>query len=704
MSAVSAPCIYQEIPTEKIVGTTITVSMKLGNFALGGLSAGPGFIEFKTSTGASSGINKILSDASQGDIVTASFDIPSDADIKFIAFSAYWLCSMEIEWVKLELGEFSTNFVAPNLETELERVHQYYGKNPLREGWYDSSNNKMTLKGILTNPKYPYPYNVRINSSTAPEGDTSGLYIPDIGLHGTTTDDIWWDIHYYPDTIDKTNSILIAYSGEGVRVKNGNGEWINVGGGSSGGDAATFAGKGINEFMIFRGDISDCNNAIIMGTYNTIPATINTPYSSYWHITTVVADYGRWVIQTAAECNAAANTVIYIRICINGDWNSWVRCNDGGNADTLDGKHASDLVQWLGKITSTDIVNDPNYAVAYECNLMPAAAIDIGLGNARYHLKYFRHEDIGTFGWGVQIAIPLTNATILPKYRCAANNETSWSKWYNFADGGNANTVENKSVAQLMTLGMNYADRTKISEGDLNDYTNAGLFVVTKADQASAISNSPFTNTGYYLDVYYRATGYYVQIAMNWNGLIKIRSCMNSTWGDWKNISDGGNANTVNGRSTSGNSSLIRYDCLSSTTDANTLISTGIYTGIFTNYPSGARDGQGTLVVINYKVGNDEATGTMGDAAKRWINQWFITPHTNDVYCRSCIGTSVSDWVKTNDGGAAATATYSSFANNASTLADTTSNVCLRDIYAGTSDMTAGTTALKTGAIYLVYE
>lgn len=378
------------------------------------------------------------------------------------------------------------------------------------------------------------------------------------------------------------------------------------------------------------------------------------------------------------------------------------------------------------------------------------------------------------------------------------------------ANGGNADTVGGKNTAQLMTLGMNYADRTKISEGDLNNYTNAGRFVVTTSAQASAISNSPFTNSGYYLDVYHRATGYYTQIAMNWRGLVKIRSCMDSTWGEWKNISDGGNAdtlggydkskffrwvadkntkhdcndctdsgwyffngcgghapgsnstissgtyfilwtyrynnsylaqtamfvhglsdylgktytrycnngewsnwiniadggnaNTVNGRSTSGNSSLIRYDSLSSATDANTLISTGIYAGIFTNYPSGARDGQGTLVVINYKAGNDEATGTMGDTTGRWINQWFITPHTNDVYCRSCVHTIVSDWVKTNDGGAAATATYSSFANNASTLADTTSNVCLRDIYAGTTDMTAGTTALKTGAIYLVYE
>lgn len=122
--------------------------------------------------------------------------------------------------------------------------------------------------------------------------------------------------------------------------------------------------------------------------------------------------------------------------------NSWTNVADGGNADALDGKHANQMVQWLGKITSVDIANDPNYAVAYECNLAPTAAVEIGLDSAWYHLKYFRHEDGGTVGWGIQIAIPLTNTTILPKYRCAGNNETSWSTWHNFADGGNADTVD----------------------------------------------------------------------------------------------------------------------------------------------------------------------------------------------------------------------------------------------------------------------
>ena len=115
------------------------------------------------------------------------------------------------------------------------------------------------------------------------------------------------------------------------------------------------------------------------------------------------------------------------------------------------------------------------------------------------------------------------------------------------ANGGNADTVGGKNTAQLMTLGMAYTDRAKISEGDLNDYTDAGCYAVATAAQAGAILNSPWTTTGYYLDVYNRSSGYTVQTVMDWTGVVKIRCCSGGTWGDWKNISDGGNANKLGG-------------------------------------------------------------------------------------------------------------------------------------------------------------
>lgn len=72
--------------------------------------------------------------------------------------------------------------------------------------------------------------------------------------------------------------------------------------------------------------------------------------------------------------------------------------------------------------------------------------------------------------------------------------------------------------------------------------------------------------------------------------------------------------------------------------------------------------------------------------------------HVGQVMFRYGNGTDWITWKGIGDGGAAATANY------AGSLASTTSNICLRNISAGTADLTAGTTALTTGAIYLVYE
>ena len=241
-----APYIRQYIKSEQILGNTIAISIKIGAYTLSGEQTVPGF--FRMVDGSDTEKYTIdFENVEQGGTVTATFNISADAGIEKIDIGCYGGCSLEVQWIKLELGEFSTNFIDPNPETELERVRQYYYKNPLKEGWHDSSDNKMTLKDILTNSKYPYPYNVRINSSTAPEGDISGLYIPDIGLHGKTTDDCWWDIYYSPDAINDTNCTLIAYSVEGTRIKIGEGEWQNI---ADRGDADTIDGLHASDIQI----------------------------------------------------------------------------------------------------------------------------------------------------------------------------------------------------------------------------------------------------------------------------------------------------------------------------------------------------------------------------------------------------------------------------------------------------------------------
>lgn len=109
------------------------------------------------------------------------------------------------------------------------------------------------------------------------------------------------------------------------------------------------------------------------------------------------------------------------------------------------------------------------------------------------------------------------------------------------ANGGNADTVGNKSIEDLMSYGMAFGDRTsephQITSGDLNNYHTAGCFLVPNATSAQAITNSPFTDAGYFLDIYSRNSTLTLQIAFTWSGLIKIRYSTNATtWTVWKNI------------------------------------------------------------------------------------------------------------------------------------------------------------------------
>ena len=85
--------------------------------------------------------------------------------------------------------------------------------------------------------------------------------------------------------------------------------------------------------------------------------------------------------------------------------------------------------------------------------------------------------------------------------------------------------------------------------GNLDDYKSEGKYVVPDDAAATQITNSAFTNMGYFLDVIYRTKTQTIQIAMNWAGAIKIRySNMEGTFYDWRLINDGGDAKTLSGK------------------------------------------------------------------------------------------------------------------------------------------------------------
>lgn len=148
------------------------------------------------------------------------------------------------------------------------------------------------------------------------------------------------------------------------------------------------------------------------------------------------------------------------------------------------------------------------------------------------------------------------------------------------------------------------------------------------------------------------------------NAEIHVTAAEKAAWSGKAELTDipttlpanGGNADTVGNRSVSGMNSLVRFTYQNA--DINTLISTGVYCGTFTNYPEEVRDGQGTLIVINYYTHNEEVSGTIGEGML-WLRQLFISAHGGQIYERTAVENDVSTWNAVNNGGnAASVGTY----------------------------------------------
>ena len=207
---------------------------------------------------------------------------------------------------------------------------------------------------------------------------------------------------------------------------------------------------------------------------------------------------------------------------------------NGGNADTLDGKHASDFSQIITFNTSTDTktaIGIQYKTTTYWCSAWtdyPATLQDgQGMIIAVNYKNYGTSVGVDNI-WCRQIFITPHNPQIYQRLI----NATTVGEWVGISE-----------------LGYHFADRTRIASGDLNTITTQGQFVVTQATTTNTLANQPWDTSGYYLDVYRRSADVITQIALRWDGKIALRSFNGTTWSNWRDIADGGNAATVGGRS-----------------------------------------------------------------------------------------------------------------------------------------------------------
>ena len=161
-----------------------------------------------------------------------------------------------------------------------------------------------------------------------------------------------------------------------------------------------------------------------------------------------------------------------------------------------------------------------------------------------------------------------------------------------------------------------------------------------------------------------------------------INSCLNGTWSGWQRTADGGNAVAVNGLT------------VQTAVPANAVFTDTVY-----SHPSGtAKTGNptanqtpafgGTFTVTQF---TSNATGHISAATDRTVK----IPNT-------AASASSAGLVSTGAQTFAGNKTF-----NGQIIPAGASDITVaqsRKIYAGTTDLTAGSSALETGAIYVVYE
>ena len=204
--------------------------------------------------------------------------------------------------------------------------------------------------------------------------------------------------------------------------------WKNL---ADGGNADTLDGLHANGFVkVNTHSAYDCNTLYDTGIYLCGEGTTNGPNSIQYGsllVMTYRKPYGNacpdYCAQIFIPNGDDSDTSMWYRTSLQNTWNEWKRSCDGGNADTVDGKHASSFIQWIGQQADTTIISDPNYKIDYHCGIDNGAMIGLPV-SAWYHIIYYQH--LNPDGYGMQIAYPLNHAGDIMTRR---SNGFTWTEW-----------------------------------------------------------------------------------------------------------------------------------------------------------------------------------------------------------------------------------------------------------------------------------
>lgn len=158
-------------------------------------------------------------------------------------------------------------------------------------------------------------------------------------------------------------------------------------------------------------------------------------------------------------------------------------------------------------------------------------------------------------------------------------------------------------------------------------------------------SDGPFENADFFFKIY-KINVRHIRIVA-----IDIRKSQmyelvkyNGIWAsEWTKTSDGGNADTVDGKNAD---DFVQRYVLDAGTDTKTAQGASnqtmtVYTcGKWVDYPSNSPDAQGTIIAIPYNTNPSTEVTT----ENKWIHQIFLSPHVHDIWMRTYTTTSYTDW------------------------------------------------------------
>ena len=207
---------------------------------------------------------------------------------------------------------------------------------------------------------------------------------------------------------------------------------------------------------------------------------------------------------------------------------------DGGNADTVDGKHASDFMQNLGILNTGSLLNYVLTLTVSGSFFVSSSVTDTPVSGLFYGVDVIRH----TGGDYVITATRFNGGGVWTnRYNAGAKK---WYGWVNVADGGNADTVDGKHASDFMQF--------------LGDFRSGSILDTVLTLESSGYvyfgsancTDMPVDGAFFYGEVRKYSTLYEIIATNIGTGAIFTNRCNNShVWYGWKNVSDGGNAASV---------------------------------------------------------------------------------------------------------------------------------------------------------------